>query len=124
MRFRYIGDSDNMTVFGYSFAGGNEPEVNDVHAIGKLSGNQFFEAVGEATQFNAGDVVEVIEANHPLWDVGQVARLVSADADGWMAHFSSKRHGEGEWWVATAHIQKKVRKTPGRKPKAAQPTEA
>jgi hypothetical protein len=49
MRFRYIGDSDNMTVFGYSFAGGNEPEVADAHAIGKLSGNRFFEAVGEVT---------------------------------------------------------------------------
>jgi hypothetical protein len=49
MRFRYIGDSTEMIAFGYDFAGGNEPEVTDAHAIGKLSGNRFFEAVGEAT---------------------------------------------------------------------------
>jgi hypothetical protein len=47
MRFRYLGDKDDMTAFGYSFAGGNEPEVTDPHAIRKLSGNRFFEAVEE-----------------------------------------------------------------------------
>jgi hypothetical protein len=45
MRFRYLGDKDEMVAFGYRFAGGNEPEVTDAHALRKLSGNRFFEAV-------------------------------------------------------------------------------
>jgi hypothetical protein len=49
MRFRYIGDSDNMTAFGYDFSGGATPEITDPHAIRKLIGNRFFEAVEEVT---------------------------------------------------------------------------
>jgi hypothetical protein len=45
MRFRYIGDSKEMVAFGYDFRNGGTPEVTDPHAIGKLSGNRFFEAV-------------------------------------------------------------------------------
>jgi hypothetical protein len=49
MRFRYIGDSTEMIAFGYDFRNGATPEVTDPHALRKLSGNQFFEAVEEVT---------------------------------------------------------------------------
>jgi hypothetical protein len=45
MKFKFIGDSENMIAFGYDFTNGNEPDVTDSHAIGKLSGNSFFEQV-------------------------------------------------------------------------------
>jgi hypothetical protein len=47
MKFRYIGDSTEMQVFGYDFRDGATPEVTNPHALQKLSGNQFFEALPE-----------------------------------------------------------------------------
>ena len=49
MRFRYLGDKDDMTAFGYDFSGGSQPDVTDPQAIKKLSGNRFFEAVEQVT---------------------------------------------------------------------------
>ncbi len=52
MKFTFIGDGDNdpqaITAFGYAFElGGPAVEVEDAHAIRKLSGNANF-AQGEA----------------------------------------------------------------------------
>ena len=45
MKFRYIGSGTEMQVFGYDFRDGATPEVTDPHALHKLSGNRFFEAL-------------------------------------------------------------------------------
>jgi len=48
MKFRYLGDKDNMQVFGYDFRDGATPDVTDDNAIKRLSGNRFFETVEES----------------------------------------------------------------------------
>ena len=45
MKFRYIGDKENMHVFGYDFRDGKEPDVTDANAIKRLTGNSHFEAI-------------------------------------------------------------------------------
>jgi hypothetical protein len=47
VKFRYLGEKDNMTVYGYDFTNGNAPDVTDELAIRKLSGNSQFEAIKE-----------------------------------------------------------------------------
>ena len=47
MRFRYLGDKENMTAFGYDFSNGATPEVEDANAVHRLNGNSHFEAVEE-----------------------------------------------------------------------------
>lgn len=47
MKFRYLGNSEEMVAYGYDFRNGNEPDVTDENAIKRLSGNRFFEALPE-----------------------------------------------------------------------------
>jgi len=47
MKFRYLGEKDNMQVFGYDFRDGATPDVADENAIKRLSGNSHFEALPE-----------------------------------------------------------------------------
>ena len=49
MKFRFLGDTKNMKVFGYDFSNGATPDVTDEKAIAKLFGNAEFEAVEELT---------------------------------------------------------------------------
>jgi hypothetical protein len=74
MKFRYLGDKTDMVVFGCDFSNGNEPDVTDPHAIGKLSGNSHFEVVAgegglpteepteEATEEAVAETAETVEA--------------------------------------------------------------
>ena len=60
MRFRYLGNKDEMTAFGYDFSGGNTPDVADPHAIKKLRGNSHFECVEPLmVETQEGEIVEV-----------------------------------------------------------------
>lgn len=61
MKFRYIGDSDKMQVFGYDFRDGATPEVTNPHALQKLSGNQFFEALPEEDEETETETEETEE---------------------------------------------------------------
>ncbi len=45
MKFKYLGDKQDMAVFGYDFSNGKTPEVTDAFAIGKLTNNMEFETV-------------------------------------------------------------------------------
>ena len=45
MKFKFLGDTKNMKVFGYDFSNGATPDVTDEKAIAKLLGNAEFEAV-------------------------------------------------------------------------------
>lgn len=47
MKFRYLGEKEDMAVFGYDFSNGSTPEVTEELVITKLSGNSHFEAVEE-----------------------------------------------------------------------------
>lgn len=47
MKFRYVGEKEDMQVFGYDFSGGKITDVTDENAIKKLSGNTHFESVEE-----------------------------------------------------------------------------
>jgi len=47
MKFKYLGDKEEMNAFGYDFSGGNTPEVMDERIIAKLQGNGHFMAVEE-----------------------------------------------------------------------------
>ena len=47
MKFRYLGEKDNMQVFGYDFRDGATPDVTDENALKRLSGNSHFEVVDE-----------------------------------------------------------------------------
>ena len=49
MKFKFLGDTKNMKVFGYDFSNGATPDVTDEKAIAKLLGNAEFEVV-EAPQ--------------------------------------------------------------------------
>jgi hypothetical protein len=48
MKFKFLGDTKNMKVFGYDFSDGATPDVIDEFAIAKLMGNAEFEAVVES----------------------------------------------------------------------------
>lgn len=48
MKFKFLGDTKNMKVFGYDFSNGATPDVTDAKAIAKLQGNAEFEAIEEA----------------------------------------------------------------------------
>jgi len=50
MKFRYLGDSKAMKIFGYDFSKGATPDVTDENAIKRLSGNNHFEAVDEGQE--------------------------------------------------------------------------
>jgi hypothetical protein len=54
MKFRYIGDKENMKVFGYDFSGGQTPDVTDENAIKRLQGNHFFEVVDASGSQDSG----------------------------------------------------------------------
>lgn len=45
MKFKFLGDTKNMKLFGYDFSNGATPDVTDEKAIAKLLGNAEFEAV-------------------------------------------------------------------------------
>lgn len=48
MKFKFLGDTKNMKVFGHDFSDGATPDVTDEKAIAKLLGNAEFEAIEEA----------------------------------------------------------------------------
>lgn len=70
MRFRYLGDKDDMTAFGYDFRDGTTPDVTDAHAIAKLSGNNHFEAV-EEEETGATDAPVKRKGGRPRKDAAQ-----------------------------------------------------
>lgn len=43
MKFRYVGDKEEMKAFGFDFSGGAEVEVEDERVIRKLLGNSHFQ---------------------------------------------------------------------------------
>lgn len=45
MKFKYIGDTESTTAFGYTFEVDNPVEVTEEHAIKKLLNNQYFTEV-------------------------------------------------------------------------------
>lgn len=47
MKFHYLGEEEDMVVFGYDFTNGNTPDVTEETFIRKLSGNSHFAAVVE-----------------------------------------------------------------------------
>lgn len=47
MKFRYIGTSEEMQVYGYDFRDGKTPDVTDPNAINRLFGSTVFERVDE-----------------------------------------------------------------------------
>lgn len=57
MKFRYIGDNEEMKAFGHDFSNGATPDVTDEFVIRKLSGNNHFEAVKD---FNRKDANELL----------------------------------------------------------------
>ncbi len=57
MKFRYVGDKEEMKAFGYDFSNGETPDVTDETVIRKLSGNCHFEVVKD---FNQKDVNEIL----------------------------------------------------------------
>lgn len=50
MKFRYIAEKENMSVFGYDFSNGATPDVIEEIYIRKLSGNNHFEAAKESNK--------------------------------------------------------------------------
>lgn len=48
MKFKFLGDTKNMKVFGYDFSDGATPDVTDEKAIAKLLGNAEFKAIEDA----------------------------------------------------------------------------
>lgn len=56
MKFRYLGEKQVMTAFGYDFSHGNIPDITDGHVISKLLSNSHFEAV---------EVIEPIQKPNP-----------------------------------------------------------
>lgn len=50
MKFKFLGDTKNMQVYGYDFSDGATPDVTDDFVIAKLQGNKEFEAVGAAVK--------------------------------------------------------------------------
>lgn len=47
MKFRYLGEEENMNVFGYDFSNQATPDVTEEMFIAKLTGNSHFETVKE-----------------------------------------------------------------------------
>jgi hypothetical protein len=47
MKFRYLGNHNTMTAFGYDFSDGATPDVKDKDAIKRLSANREFEALSK-----------------------------------------------------------------------------
>lgn len=47
MKFRYLGDKETMTAFGYDFSDGAIADVQDMNAITKLLHNSHFEPMEE-----------------------------------------------------------------------------
>ena len=53
MKFKFLGDTKNMKVFGYDFSNGATPDVTDAKAIAKLQGNAEFEAIEDGKTFGS-----------------------------------------------------------------------
>ena len=70
MKFKFLGDTKNMKVFGYDFSNGNTPDVTDEKVIAKLQGNKEFEAVEEGKTFGAPVKEKKQKAVAPAADEG------------------------------------------------------
>ena len=80
MKFRFIGDEPS-TVFGFDWLKGTIHDVDDPHAIGKLTHSALFEAV---------DVPQTVEDKEPAFDDyqpqpkrrGRPPKVVTGEIDG------------------------------------------
>lgn len=59
MKFRYLGNKETMTAFGYDFSNGVTVDVHDMNAISKLTSNSHFEQLEiNETEFNPVGIKE------------------------------------------------------------------
>jgi Mg/Co/Ni transporter MgtE len=63
MKFRYVGENEEMKVFGHDFSNGATPDVTDESVIRKLTGNSHFEVIKGFSRKDANELlIQVREA--------------------------------------------------------------
>lgn len=92
MKFKYLGDADEVTLWGLTFPIGKAVEVADEFVIGKLEGNSHFEVVKarknkKTAAEEAAEAEQAVKnaaeaAAHAEQQVAEAVAAAKAEADG------------------------------------------